>query len=71
MDRARGEGDLVGEMGMGEGEGVRARGERGMWPTDLRLEGEWRVLALTCNLCFSPLRPCRDDGRPEIPLPAI
>lgn len=40
MRAARGEGDLVGEMGMGEGEGVLASGERGMWPTDLRLEGE-------------------------------
>ena len=54
MDRARGDGDLVGEMGMGEGEGVRARGERGMWPTDFRLDGECMVLALTCNLCFNP-----------------
>ena len=38
----RGEGDLVGELGSGEGEGVLARGERGMWPTDFRREGECR-----------------------------
>ena len=38
--RASGEGERVGEMGTGEGEGVRASGERGMWPTDLRRPGE-------------------------------
>lgn len=40
MGRARGEGDRVGEMGIGEGEGVRARGDRGMWPTDFLRDGE-------------------------------
>lgn len=29
---ARGEGDLVGDTGTGEGDGVRASGESGMWP---------------------------------------
>jgi len=31
-------GDIGG--GMGPGEGVLARGERGMWPTDFLLDGE-------------------------------
>ena len=47
---------------MGPGEGVLARGERGMWPTDLRREGEWRFLVLMCSLCLSP---CREEGRAE------
>ena len=33
-----------------------------MWPTDFRLEGEWRFLVLMCSLCFSP---CREEGRVE------
>ena len=39
---ARGEGVRVGEMGgaMGPGLGVLASGDRGMWPTDFRREGE-------------------------------
>jgi len=60
--RARGEGDLVGEMGRGLGEGVLARGERGMWPTDFRLDGECKFLVLIWSLC---LRPCREEGRAE------
>lgn len=60
--RARGEGDLVGDIGRGLGEGVRARGERGMCPTDLRLDGECKFLVLMCSLCF---RPWRDEGRAE------
>ena len=62
---ARGEGVLVGEMGggRGPGEGVRARGDRGMWPTDFLLEGEWRFLVLMWSLCF---RPWREEGRVEV-----
>jgi hypothetical protein len=44
IGRARGEGER--EVGRGEGDGVRARGEKGMWPTDLRRLGEWRFLVL-------------------------
>ena len=39
-----------------------ASGDRGMWPTDFRLEGEWRFLVLMCSLCLSP---CRELGRGE------
>lgn len=64
---ANGLGDLVGEAGSGDGEGVRARGDRGMWPTDLRRLGTLEGLAacrvfeqaLVCSLC---LRPCRVEG---------
>ena len=49
--------------GTGEGEGVRARGERGMWPEwEWRRLGECSVFVLTCSLC---LRPCSEDGRAE------
>ena len=60
--KARGEGDLVGEMGRGLGDGVRASGESGMCPTDLRLDGECKFLVLIWSLC---LRPCRDEGLAE------
>ena len=63
MGRASGEGERVGETGRGEGDGVRARGERGMWPTDLRRLGEWRFLVLMWSLCF---RPWREEGRVEV-----
>ncbi len=53
-----GEGDLVGDVHTtGEGEGVLAKGDSGIWPTDFLLLGECRDLVLTF------LRPCRDDGR--------
>jgi hypothetical protein len=57
-----GEGDLVGDTGTGEGEGVRARGDRGMCPIDFLLLGEWSVLVFTWSLC---LRPCSEDGLVE------
>lgn len=38
-----------------DGDGVRARGESGMWPQDLR-RGDRNVCT---NLCF---RPCSVDG---------
>lgn len=56
-----GEGERCGEVLCGVGEGVRARGERGMLPADLRRgERYWR-----CNL---GARPCRELGRiwPEL-----
>jgi len=60
---ARGEGDLVGDSQVaGDGEGVLARGERGMCPTDFLLLGECSVFDLTCSLCF---KPCRDEGRAD------
>lgn len=34
--KASGDGDLVGEAGNGDGDGVRANGDNGMWPTDFR-----------------------------------
>ena len=40
----------VGEVAIGDGEGVRASGDSGMLCTDLRLCGDLMV----CNLCFSP-----------------
>ena len=43
---ARGLGDLVGETGKGDGDGVLAKGDRGMCPTDFRLEGECKFLVL-------------------------
>lgn len=39
MGNAKGLGDLVGDAGKGEGEGVRASGESGMCPTDFLLLG--------------------------------
>ena len=61
---ARGDGVRVGEMGggRGPGEGVLARGDRGIWPADFLREGEWRFLVLMHSLC---LRPCREEGRVE------
>ena len=44
---------------MGDGDGVRAKGESGMCPTDFLRFGECGVLVLTCNLYF---RPCREEG---------
>ena len=57
--KANGEGERVGESGMGDGDGVRANGDKGIWPTDFLRFGEWGVFVLTCNLY---LRPCRDEG---------
>lgn len=52
----------MGEIGRGLGDGVRARGERGMWPTDLRLEGECKFLVLMWSLCF---KPWSEEGRAD------
>ena len=41
---ASGLGDRVGDTGRGDGEGVRASGDRGMWPTDFRRDGECKFL---------------------------
>lgn len=60
VGKASGEGLRVGDAGSGDGEGVRANGDNGMWPTDLRRPGECRLLAAECSLC---LRPCSVDGR--------
>lgn len=49
----------MGEAGRGEGEGVRASGERGMWPTDFRLFGERKLFTFVTLW----LTTCRDDGR--------
>lgn len=43
--KARGLGDRVGDEGTGDGDGVLAKGDRGMWPTDLRRFGEWTMPA--------------------------
>ena len=40
---------LVGDEGRGEGDGVLARGDKGMWPTDFRREGECRFLVFMCS----------------------
>ena len=40
---------LVGDEGRGEGDGVLARGDKGMWPTDLRREGECRFFVFMCS----------------------
>ena len=48
----------MGEVAIGEGEGVLASGDRGMLCTDLRRCGDLTV----CSLC---LRPCRELGRPR------
>lgn len=42
---------------MGDGEGVRARGDRGILCTDLRRCGDLRLCARLC------LSPCRELGR--------
>lgn len=52
-------GDLVGDDGNGEGEGVRASGDSGICPMDLRRLGECKFLVLGASLC---LRPCKDEG---------
>lgn len=59
-ENVSGLGDRVGDCGSGDGDGVRARGDNGMWPTDLRLLGECRFLVAECSLCLSP---CNVDGR--------
>jgi len=51
---------LIGGMGLGLG--VRAKGLRGICPTDFRRDGECRVLVLTASLCLC-LRPWRLLGR--------
>ena len=40
---------LVGDEGRGEGDGVLARGDKGMWPTDFRREGECRFFVFMCS----------------------
>ena len=40
---------LVGDEGRGEGEGVLASGDKGMWPTDFRREGECRFFVFMCS----------------------
>lgn len=59
-ENVSGLGDRVGDCGSGDGDGVRASGDSGMWPTDLRLLGECRFLVAECSLCLSP---CNVDGR--------
>lgn len=54
---SRGDGDRCGEVGCGVGEGVRASGERGILPADLRLPERYR-----CPLSLGA-RPCRVLGR--------
>ena len=48
--------------GIGLGLGVRARGLRGMWPTDFLRDGECRVLVFTANLCLCLAKPCSELG---------
>lgn len=36
VGNASGDGDLVGDAGSGDGDGVLANGDNGMWPTDFR-----------------------------------
>lgn len=50
----------MGDCGNGDGDGVRANGDSGIWPTDLRLFGECRFFVAECSLCLSP---CSVDGR--------
>lgn len=68
---ASGLGDRVGDDGSGDGDGVLAKGDNGICPTDFRRLGTLveqdglaacRVLEqpVECSLC---LRPCRVDGR--------
>ena len=57
--KASGEGERVGESGIGDGDGVRANGDSGIWPTDFLRLGECGVLVLTCNLYLSP---CKEEG---------
>jgi len=59
-ENVSGLGDRVGDCGSGDGDGVRASGDSGMWPTDLRRFGECRFLVTECSLCLSP---CSVDGR--------
>lgn len=59
VENVKGLGDRVGDCGSGEGDGVLARGDSGICPTDLRLFGECKFLVTECSLCLSP---CRVDG---------
>lgn len=64
---SRGLGDLVGDAGNGDGDGVRASGDNGMWPTDLRRFTACDCV-LACNVlfvcvCSLCLSPCSVDGR--------
>lgn len=59
-EKVSGLGERVGDCGSGDGDGVRANGDSGMWPTDLRRLGECRFLVTECSLCLSP---CSVDGR--------
>lgn len=60
---ARGLGLRFGEVGMGEGEGVRAKGDNGILWTDLRRCGDFMlwVRLLWCN-------PCNELGLPNVEL---
>lgn len=49
MGKAKGDGERVGEEGNGEGDGVRASGDSGIWPTDLRLFDSEVAAALLCK----------------------
>lgn len=62
--KANGDGDLVGDEGKGDGDGVRAKGESGIWPTDLRRFGS-ELLLVVCSV-FSP-----PAGLLAFPPPAI
>jgi hypothetical protein len=44
---------------MGDGDGVRAKGDKGICPTDFLRFGECGVFVLTCSLY---LRPWREEG---------
>ena len=52
----------MGDTGSGLGDGVRASGLSGMWPTDLRrlAAAACADLVAACSLCLSP---CREEGR--------
>lgn len=54
--KVKGEGDRVGEVVSGEGDGVLANGDTGMLWMDLRRCGDFTL----ANLCF---KPCKDPGR--------
>lgn len=44
VGNASGDGERVGEAGNGLGDGVRANGDRGMCPTDLRRKSDLELL---------------------------
>lgn len=59
-EKINGLGDLVGDWGSGDGDGVLAKGDNGMCPTDLRRLGECKFFVTECSLCF---KPCNVEGR--------